>query len=85
MGSIRTERIKLRHQDVMYSVVYRKGKLNQSDYISRHAKPIERMSLQIQREAEENTNLLYVLHSTPIIDCISLTTIATETSSDKTL
>ena len=43
------------------------------------------MSNEIQKEAEENNNLLYVLHSTPIMDCISLATIARETASDKTL
>jgi hypothetical protein len=36
-GSIRTERIKLRHQDIRFTVIYQCGKVNQSDYLSRHA------------------------------------------------
>ena len=43
-GSIRTERIKLRHQDIRFTVTYQRGKINQSDYLSRHAKPIEKLT-----------------------------------------
>ena len=32
-GSIRTDRIKLCHQDVNYTVQYQHGKANQSDYL----------------------------------------------------
>ena len=37
---IPTERIKLCHQDIRFVVTYQRGKVNQSDYLSRHAKPI---------------------------------------------
>ena len=40
-GSIRTEKIKMRHQDILYKIVYRKGSENDADYISRHARPWE--------------------------------------------
>lgn len=40
---IRTERIKLRHQDIRLNVVYQQAKINQSNYLPRHAIPIERL------------------------------------------
>ena len=39
-GSIRSEKIKMRHQDIRFEVKYQKGTLNQTDYISRRGKPI---------------------------------------------
>ena len=84
-GSIRTDRIKLRHQDIRFTVVYQTGKINQADYLSRHAKHIEQLPLNQQREAEDLNNLLYMLHTTPIIDHISIAAIARETSNDNTL
>ena len=84
-GSIRTERVKLRHQDICMNVIYQKGKINQSDYISRHATPIEKLPKEEYEEAEDLNNLLYMIHTTPIIDQIGISKIATETASDKTL
>ena len=84
-GSVRTQRIKLRHQDVPYSLEYRKGKLNQSDYLTRHAKPLNKVSVEEQREPEELNNLLYALHSTPVMDHIGLSTIASQTAADRVL
>lgn len=84
-GSIRTERIKLRHQDIRFTVVYQRGKINQSDYLSRHAKPIEKLPREEQREADDLNNLLYLLHTTPAIDCMGIATIAQATKDDQTL
>ena len=36
-GSIRTERIKLKHQDTRFYVICRKGQHNPADFLSRHA------------------------------------------------
>ena len=47
-GSIRTERIKLRHQDINFYVLYQQGKDNPTDYLSRHAKPFEKLALEEQ-------------------------------------
>ena len=77
--------MKLRHQDIRYEVVYQQGKLNQSDYLSRHAKPIEKMSSAIQDEANDLTNLLYTLHATPIMDHIGIGAIAIATKEDAVL
>ncbi|CAB4022967.1 Hypothetical predicted protein, partial [Paramuricea clavata] len=57
-GSIRTERIKLRHQDIRFTVTYQRGKINQSDYLSRHAKPIEKLTREERQEADDLNNLL---------------------------
>ena len=84
-GSVRTERVKLRHQDIRFHVTYQKGKINQADYLSRHGKPIEKLSPDEQNEAEDLNNLLYMLHTTPVMDHIGLATIATETEKDETL
>ena len=84
-GSIRTHRIKLRHQDIPYTLEYRKGKLNQSDFISRHSKPLKFLSKEERSEPDELNNLLYALHGTPVMDQIGLGTIANETASDPTL
>ena len=42
-GSIRSEKIKMRHQDISYEVTYQKGKHNQTEYLSRRGKPIEKV------------------------------------------
>ena len=41
-GSIRTQRIKLRHQDIRIKVIYQQGKNNQADFLSRHAKSLQK-------------------------------------------
>ena len=43
-GSIRTERIKLRHQDIRFSLQYKKVIKNPADYLSRHDIPREALS-----------------------------------------
>ncbi|CAB4037289.1 Hypothetical predicted protein [Paramuricea clavata] len=84
-GSIRTERIKLRHEDIRFTVIYQCGKVNQSDYLSRHAKPIKKLPREEQTEADDLNNLLYLLHTTPAIDCVGIGAIAQATSEDQTL
>ncbi len=80
--SIRTERVKLRHQDIRFTVAYQRGKINQSDYLSRHSKPLQKLS---QSEQAEANNLLYMLHTTPALDCIGYARIAQCTKEDRTL
>ena len=84
-GSIRTDRIKLRHQDINFHVLYQQGKNNPTDYLSRHAKPFEKLALVEQIETNDLNNILYMIHSTPAMDSIGLALIATETAKDKTL
>ena len=75
----------MRHQDVRYQVVYQRGSQNRTDYISRHAKPLNKLPLSEQTEATDLNNLLYTLHTTPIVDRITLARIASETAKDETL
>lgn len=84
-GSIRTERIRMRHQDINYTVLYQKGKLNQSDYTSRRAKPFSKLSQDDQNESDEISNLLYMLHTTPVMDKIGIGNISLATKKDPTL
>ena len=84
-GSIRTNRIKLRHQDINYQGIYQKGKLNQSEYLSRHGKPFELIPETEQKETEDLHNLPYTRHTTPIIDSIGIASIAKATKEDPVL
>ena len=84
-GSIRTERYKQSHQDIQYKVVYIKGKSNQADFLSRRGIPIQELEPEEKMESDEVNNLLYMLHTTPIVDRISLKDISDETTSDPTL
>ena len=84
-GSICTERMKLLHQDIPYCVEYRKGTSNLSDYLSRHATPLHMLSTDEQHEPDELNNLLYMLHTTPVMDSIGLGTIAEHIGTDSTL
>ena len=58
---------------------------NLSDYLSRHATPLHMLSTDEQHEPDELNNLLYMLHTTPIMDNIGLATIAQHTDNDKVL
>ena len=60
-GSIRINRIKLRHQDINYQIIYQKGKLNQSEYLSRHGKPFELIPETEQKETKDLHNLQYTV------------------------
>ena len=77
-GSIRTERIKLRHQDIRFSFQYKRGITNPADYLSRHGIPWETLSKNEKNECADLTNLLYTLHVTPILDTIGIKEIAEE-------
>ena len=84
-GSIRTDRIRLHHQDINYEVIYQKVKLDQSDYLSRHGKPSELMPEAEQKETKNLHNLLYTLHTKPIIHNIGIASIAKVTKEDPVL
>ena len=57
-GSIHTERIKLQHQDIRYTVKYQWGFSNQYDYLSWHSKPMHMLDACEQSESEDLNNLL---------------------------
>ena len=84
-GSIRTRRIKLNHQDIPFIVEYQKGSLNQVDYMSRHARRLSSLPITERKECNDINNLLYTLHTTQVMDHITLARIAKETSADRNL
>ena len=63
-GSIRTQRIKQRHQDIRFCVHYQPGKSNQADFLSRNGQPIGTLPNILQNESDKLNNLLYVTHHT---------------------
>ena len=79
LGSVRTERMKMRHQDLFYTLEFRKGEENTADYLSRHAMPWETLPKDIKKEANELVHLLYTLHLSPVLDAIGIRDIAIET------
>ena len=84
-GSLRTERFKTNNQHINFKLIYQKGAKNQSDYLSRKSLPFDDNNAEEKEAAEDINNYLYTLHTTPIIDRITLKQIAEETSKDKTL
>ena len=84
-GLIRTKCIKLRHQDIRFSLQYKKGITNPADYLSRHGIPWETLSKNEKNESADLTNLLYTRHVTPILDAIGIKEIAEETNNDPIL
>ena len=84
-GSLRTQRIKLKHQDIPYILEFQKGSLNRVDIMSRQSRALSSLTLEEQKETHELNNLLYMLHSTPIVDHISLAEISRKTDTDPVL
>ena len=72
--------MKLRHQDIVFSVEYQKGQINPTDCLSRRGKPLAEIPIEQQKEVDDIKNILYMLHTTPIIDNLGLTRIARETN-----
>ena len=82
LGSIRIDRTKLCHQDINYKIVWRPGKLNPSNYLSRNSK----ISNDYIEEANEDTKLLYYLHNDQyVMNNITLKRIIDETKRDETI
>ena len=53
--------------------------------MSRHAKPFDHLAQSEKREVDEINNTLYMLHTAPIIDCLSLRRIAEALKNDDIL
>ena len=84
-GSIRTDRIKLRHQDISYTVIWRKGTQNPSDYLSRHAIPFNKLPKSIRKETSEFEKTVWFLQFSPYTEAISMSNIIRATNSDNKL
>ena len=83
-GSIRTERIKLRYQDIRFCVNYQKGQYIPADYLSCHALSWDLLTKFEKKVSDDLANLLYT-HVTPVIDAIGIKEIAEHTTNDPIL
>ena len=84
-GSIRTERIKLRHQDIDYEVIWKKGADNAADYLSRHAIPTKDLPVDQQEETKELEKTIWFLQFSPYLEAISTEDLIRESNQDATL
>ena len=83
LGSIRIDRTKLRHQDIDYRVIWRQGKYNPADYLSRHP---SKATIAHKSEASEDAKLLYALHNDSFfMNEVTPNRIVEETKRDKIL
>ena len=62
-GSIRSEKIKMRNQEINFEVIYQKGKFNQTDFISGRGKPLDQVPVKEHKELDDLNNLLATLYS----------------------
>ena len=79
-GSIRTERIKLRHQDVDYKVIWRKGSSNITDFLSRHATPLNHLTQEERDEASELEKTIWFLQFSPYTESIDVSRLVESTN-----
>ena len=85
-GSIRSERIKLRHQDVDYTVVWERGVTNMADYLSRHAMPLKHHLAEVrEEETKELEKTVWFLQYSPYTEAVSVTQLIEETRNDPVL
>ena len=84
-GSIRTERIKLRHQDLNYTVKWEKGETNIADYLSRHATPIKHIPREQKLETSELEKTIWLLQYDPYLEAVSVEKIIKAAKEDKVL
>ena len=84
-GSTRTDRIKLRHQDINYKVIWKNGKDNPADYLSRHATPFSQIPHSWKLETSEFEKTVWFLQYGPYTESISMQCIIEDTDKDPTL
>lgn len=84
-GSIRVDRIKLRHQDIDYQVTWRKGKDNPADFLSRHAVPLKQLPRQVREETKEFEKTVWYIQYAPFTEAISMDKIIESTNKDPVL
>ena len=84
-GSIRTERIKLRHQDLNYKVRWEKGETNSADYLSRHAIPLRNITKEIREETQELEKTIWLLNYSPFTEAITVERLVKATKKDPIL
>ena len=84
-GSVRTQRIQLRHQDIKYSVQWQPGKINPADFLSRHAKPLKTVPKEWLKETEELEKTVWFMQLSPYTEAVSMDKVIEETKKDAVL
>ena len=84
-GSVRSDRIKLRHQDINYCVTWQAGKNNPADYIFRHATPLKEAPKEWREETDELEKTIWLLQYSPYTEAVSMDLIIKETRKDPVL
>ena len=84
-GSTRTDRIKLRHQDINYKVIWKNGKDNPADYLSWHATTLSQIPHSWKLETSEFEKTVWFLQYGPYTESISMQRIIEDTDKDPTL
>ena len=84
-GSIRSDRIKLRHQDIHFHLLWVKGSHNPADFLSRRGTPLSKMSKAHRAETTEFEKTVWFLHFGPYTEAVSMDRIIRETKKDKIL
>ena len=84
-GSIRSDRIKLRHQDIRFNVIWVKGSVNPADFMSRRGTPFTKLPRKVQKETTELEKTVWFLQFSPYTEAISMDRIIKETQKDPLL
>ena len=84
-GSIRSDRIKLRHQDIRFQLRWMKGSHNPADFMSRRGTPLSKLSKSLKAETTEFEKTVWFLQFSPYTESISLDKIISETDKDPVL
>ena len=79
LNSIRIDRIKLRHQDIRFKVIWRNGKKNPADYLSRHGQKLTDLPKEVQEETKEFNKLCWFIHGSPYVEAITIENIQRHT------
>ncbi len=84
-GSVRSNRIKLRHQDVRFELLWRKGSQNPADFLSRRGTPLDELPNTLRKETTEFEKTVWFLQYAPYTEAISFHKIIKETNKDPLL
>ena len=81
-GSIRSDRIKLRHQDIRYQLHWMKGSRNPADFMSRQGTPLSKLNKRLRAETAEFEKTVWFLQFAPYTEAISFDKIIATTEKD---
>ena len=84
-GSIRSERIKLRHQDIQFQLHWMKGSHNPADFMSRRGTTLSSLEKELKKETTEFEKTVWFLQFSPFTEAISMDNIIEKTEKDKSL